>query len=113
MSYHSPHRYFQLQFDVEPFPNPGANKVDQPRDIASAGARIGDDEIAIAFAYFRAADTRFGECRPVDELGRSLAARILEDPSGGLKAQRLGRLPLNPGLEHPTVDSGRIIGFQL
>src|SRR5437660_56057 len=84
----SPDGDFQLQFRMEAFANSGADEVKEPQNVAGRGAGLGDDEVSVAIADFRAAHLDFGEPRLLDEGGGAEAPRVAENPRRGLKAQR-------------------------
>jgi len=91
MTHHSrsPHRDLQVQLDVESFLNPAAGQVDQAANVAGICARMDNDEIAVAVANFRSPDARFGQAGLLDKLAGAQAARIFENSSRLLKAERL------------------------
>src|SRR5438552_17763655 len=91
-----PNLYFAFQQNLVFLVNLFANDLDQLVNILAARTLVGDDEVGVLGAYFRAADLQALESRLIDQSAGAEAARILEDASGVLAVERLGIFFVHP-----------------
>ena len=75
------------------------------------GARLDDNVVGVTVADLGAADFGARQRGLVEQGSGAEAGRVLEDAAGGLEAQRLCGLALDPGLAH-ALDDG-VAGVRL
>src|SRR5262245_44298929 len=85
----SPDVDFQLQPDAEPFLDTAADQLDHSQHIPGGAAGVDDDAIRVAVADLGAADAGMGQSCLLDQCSGIEAARVLKNPAGRLKRQRL------------------------
>src|SRR5262245_33788893 len=100
----SPDDDLLLQLHARALPHATAHQVDQPEHVAGGCAGVGDDVVGVPFAHLRTADLLAGQSRLLQQRLGAETLRVLEHAGGRLEAERLRRLPLDPGFAHPFDD---------
>src|SRR5262245_3709072 len=82
----SPDGNLGLQVEVKAVLDAALDQVDEPQDVASAGAGLGDEPVGVAVADLDIADLGADQGRLLDQGGRVEAGGVLEDPARRLEA---------------------------
>src|SRR5262249_52918267 len=109
----SPDGDLRLQLDAEALLNAAADQVEEAEHVAGRGPGVDDDAAGVALADLGAADARLGQAGLLDQGGGVQPARVLEQPAGGLEAERLAGPAQDPRLAHPLDDGAGVVGLQL
>src|SRR5690242_20151977 len=98
---------------MEAFLNAAAHKADETQNVAGGSARLGNDVVGIAVADDGASDLGAHQGCLLQKRRGAQPRGIAKNPSGGLKAEGLGSLALDPGFAHAFADGFDLVGLQL